>query len=76
MDEVKNSNVSFNNKTYVDTLLQKVWVKERASERLIFNNVIQKKNIVRQRATHKKHADNQPIMLVHDLATCAKRFFK
>ena len=24
MDEVKNSNVSFNNKTYVDTLLQKV----------------------------------------------------
>ena len=72
MDEVKNANFVFNRKSYVDALLQKRRVEERASERVISNNVLQKNDIVRQIATQKKHAANQPIVLGRDSATYGK----
>ena len=53
IDEVKNANFSFNRKSYVDALLQKRRVEERASERERPKNVIQKGNIVTQRSKHR-----------------------
>ena len=76
MDEVYNANFSFNKKSHVDALLQKVQVEECDSESVIYNNVIQKNDIVTQRDTYKKHADNQPILLGRDSATHGKCVFK
>ena len=53
MDEAENANFSFNKKSYVDALLQKGLVKEGASERVRTKNMLQKGDIVTQRATHK-----------------------
>ena len=40
MDGIENANISFNKKTYVDALLPKGQVKERASERVILKNLL------------------------------------
>ena len=53
MDEVENANFSFNITSYVDALLQKVRVKEHASEMVRSKNVLQKGDILAHRATHK-----------------------
>ena len=47
MDEVETTNFSFNNKTYVEVLLQKGRAKECASERVISKSVLQKKDTMR-----------------------------
>ena len=54
MYEVKNSNFSFKKKSYVETILQKVWVEERATEKVRPKNVIHKGEIVMKREEHKK----------------------
>ena len=62
IDEVKNANFSFNNKSYIDALLQKVQVEEHVSEKLGKISVLQKGDILMQIATYKKHTENQPII--------------
>ena len=55
IDEVENANFSFNKKSHVDALLQRVSVEELASERAGSKKVLQKGNIMTHRYTHKKY---------------------
>ena len=49
---VESANLSFNKKSYVYALLQKLQFKGHASERVILKNMLQKGYIVKQRVTH------------------------
>ena len=53
MYELERANLSFNKKSYVYALLQKLRFKEHASERVILKNMLHKGYILNQRVTHK-----------------------
>ena len=74
MDETENVNFSFNKKPYIYDFLQKGWVEELSSERLISKNVPQKNVIARQISTHKNTL--KTVMLGSDLATHKTHVFK
>ena len=57
--EAENANFPFNKKYYIDALIQKRRVKKGASERVIFNNLLQKGEKMTERDTKKKLTINQ-----------------